>query len=625
MQAAFVPANVDSVNGDLVRTVLSAAPLRVAALLAALSAIAAPSAVARGPYREYVVAGSGGIRSSGDGGAAIQAGLRAPGAVAALPDGGFLVAEPGRIRRVSPSGRIDTVAGGPHLGFGGDGGPARAARLDNRLTSDDGLGGLAVLPGGVFLFADTRNHRVRRVGADGTVTTVAGNGSAMPIGDGGPAAQAGLEEPTDIAIAPDGGYVIADGFRVRRVWPDGRITTVAGMLPGTCCSSRWEPAVGLRATELEMRPRSVAVTPGGDLLIADINHSGTVERVGPDGTVAAVYKPPCRGSCRGEFGDARLVAATDAGFYMTLATQVLRVDRSGHTTHVAGGGYEGPFGEFFGGPPRAGAAAATDVDLTRDGGLLYVGGEEVPFAADALTVASFSLGQVHFVASPDTTRLAVAIARQTLPVLAHSQLIYRSTASARIDVSLMRRGHRMLEVTARARRGLNRIRIPRRVTPGRYYVTLIAHGRDGQTSGDRHEVLLGGVLPKDVAQALACPPLCRLLTGNAPARAADEAPYDDYSIRGCRRFTARRVDCVVQDIVEGTDSGGDEFCKVVAVTLERDGHLYRGAYGLVTDLCPARPRIARMFEPHPSHWSEPRSRADPSPLLTDLVAPRRKR
>jgi hypothetical protein len=618
MRSGPVPASVVFVNGRVARVALRPSARRAGALLAVLFATAAPAAAAHGPYREYVVAGSGGIRSSGDGGAAIQAGLRGPGAVAALADGGFLVAEPGRIRRVLPSGRIDTVAGGRHLGFRGDGGPARAARLDNRLTSDDGLGGLAALPGGGFLFADTRNHRVRRVSVDGSISAVAGNGSATSAGDGGPAPRAGLEDPTDIAIAPDGGYVIADGSRVRRVWPDGRITTVAGGSPATCCFW-WSPAVGRRATDVEMRPRSVAVTPAGDLLIADVSHSRTVERVGPDGTIAAVYKPPCSGSCAGQFGDARLVAAPDGSFYLTLGGQVLREDRSGHATHVAGGGYDGPFGEFFGDAPRPRAAYAFDVDLTPDGGLLYVGGELVPFAADAIAVAAFPLGQVHFVAPSDTTRLAVAIVRQTLPALAHSQIVYRSTASAQVDLSLLRRGHRVLNLTSRARRGLNRIRIPRRVAPGRYYVTLTAHGRDGQTAGDRHEVLLGGVLPEDVAQSLSCPELCRPLTGNAPARVADEEEIDYYSIRGCLRFAARRVDCVVQEIVEGGDTGGDEYCEVVTVTLGRDGHLYRRVYGLVNDFCPARRRIARLFEPHPSDWNEARRRADPSPLLADLA------
>jgi hypothetical protein len=484
--------------------------VELASLLALLLAIAAPAAVARGPHREYVVAGSGTVRSSGDGGAAIEAGLRSPGAVAALPDGGFLVAEPGRIRRVSRSGRIATVAGGPRLGFHGDGGPASAAHLDNRLTSN-GLGGLAVLPEGGFLLADTHNHRIRRVGSDGHITTVAGDASARSAGDGGPATQAGLEEPTDIALAADGGFFIADGTRVRRVWPDGQITTVAGTTPTTCCFM-WSPAVGVRATDVVMRPRSVAVTPRGDLLIADIGRGRTVERVGPEGIVAAVYKLPCRANCAGEFGDARLVAAGDGGFYMTLGTQVLRADRDGRATRIAGGGYDGPFGEFFGDTPRPGAADGFDVDVTRDGGLLYVGGESVPFAEDALAVAFFSLGQVHLLAPPHTTRVAVAIVRQTLPALARWQIIYRSTASARASLALMRRGHRVLKLTIRSRRGLNRIRIPRRVAPGRYDAILTANGRDGQIAGDRHEVLLGGLLPRDVAVSVACPGLCKLLS-----------------------------------------------------------------------------------------------------------------
>ena len=172
------------------------------------------------------VAGTGGHGYSGDGGPATQAEIAAPRGVTALPDGGFLIPDSDNnvIRRVAPDGTITTVAGaGGARTYGGDGGPALEARL--------GLPFAAVpMPDGGFLIADTGNDRVRRVAPDGTITTVAGDGVRGFGGDGGPATSAELFTPHNLAVLPDGGFLIADegNNRVRRVWPDGTITTVAG-------------------------------------------------------------------------------------------------------------------------------------------------------------------------------------------------------------------------------------------------------------------------------------------------------------------------------------------------------------------------------------------------------------
>jgi hypothetical protein len=134
-------------------------------------------------------------------------------------DGGFLIGDSNdeRVRRVSPAGIITTVAGTGTQGFAGDGGPATAAQLS-------GPDGVAVTPDGGFLFADSFNNRVRRVSPAGTITTVAGNGTAGAWGDGGPATAAELNEPEGVALTADGGFLVADtgGNRVRFVDADLR-------------------------------------------------------------------------------------------------------------------------------------------------------------------------------------------------------------------------------------------------------------------------------------------------------------------------------------------------------------------------------------------------------------------
>jgi hypothetical protein len=155
---------------------------------------------------------------------ATQTGLAGPRGVAALPDGGFLIADVRQVLRVLPGGTITRVAGlGPRAGAAADGGPATAAGFPEGLTS------VAATPDGGFLIAE-QSLRVRRVGPDGTITTVAGTDTAGFSGDGGPATAAQLDGPRDAVPTADGGVLISDtgNHRLRRVAPDGTISTVAG-------------------------------------------------------------------------------------------------------------------------------------------------------------------------------------------------------------------------------------------------------------------------------------------------------------------------------------------------------------------------------------------------------------
>ena len=171
------------------------------------------------------VAGDGSGSYAGDAGPATLASLKYPEGVAATPDGGFLIAdkENSRIRRVAPDGTISTVAGTGTEGYNGDGIAATAAKIAKPE-------GVAALLDGGFLIADTNNQMIRRVTPLGTIETVAGTGSTGYSGDGGDATLAKLDHPRAAVPTPDGGFLIADtGNRVvRRVAPDGTISTVAG-------------------------------------------------------------------------------------------------------------------------------------------------------------------------------------------------------------------------------------------------------------------------------------------------------------------------------------------------------------------------------------------------------------
>lgn len=160
------------------------------------------------------IAGNGTPGFQGDGGQASASLLNAPWSATPVPTGGYYIADQGnaRVRLVSASGQISTVAGGV-LGFSGDLGPASQAQLDAPAS-------VALDVAGNVYIADSGNNRVRRINAlTGVITTVAGTNSESISGDGGPANEAGLYGPYAIAIDTQGNLLIADVFhnRIRKV------------------------------------------------------------------------------------------------------------------------------------------------------------------------------------------------------------------------------------------------------------------------------------------------------------------------------------------------------------------------------------------------------------------------
>ena len=137
-----------------------------------------------------------------------------PAGLALDAQGNLFIADSGnnRVREVGIDGTIRTVAGSGAAGFSGDGGPALRAQLN-------GPTGVVVDAAGTLFIADTGNNRVRRVSPDGTITTVAGSGTKGFSGDGGTAVKAQLSGPTGVAIGPDGALYIADSGnnRIRKI------------------------------------------------------------------------------------------------------------------------------------------------------------------------------------------------------------------------------------------------------------------------------------------------------------------------------------------------------------------------------------------------------------------------
>jgi DNA-binding CsgD family transcriptional regulator/sugar lactone lactonase YvrE len=171
------------------------------------------------------VVGTGAGSFEGDGGPAALAALADPRGVATDRSGNLFIADTAndRIRKVDPGGVITTIAGTGHRSFSGDGGLATSAELNTPV-------GLAIDLEGDLYVADAGNHRVRKISPSGIIQTVAGTGEAGFSGDGGAASRARLTFPVAVAVGPSGSLYIADSGnnRVRKVDLRNNITTFAG-------------------------------------------------------------------------------------------------------------------------------------------------------------------------------------------------------------------------------------------------------------------------------------------------------------------------------------------------------------------------------------------------------------
>ena len=224
-------------------------------------------------------AGSG---FGGDGGDAREALLNQPSQTVLGPDGGLYILDQRnqRIRRIAADGTISTVVGTGEPGFAGDGGPPLEARLQLPAGSNpQPAGSLAFGPSGRLYISDSLNNRIRVVDfANDRIDTFAGTGERGFAGDGGPAWSAAFDNPRDLLFTRDGRLLVADelNHRIRAIdLGSGIITTLAGN--GTAGFS----GDGGPAIEASLkRPAGIAEDAMGRLLIAD-TYNHRIRRVNP--------------------------------------------------------------------------------------------------------------------------------------------------------------------------------------------------------------------------------------------------------------------------------------------------------------------------------------------------------
>jgi sugar lactone lactonase YvrE len=288
------------------------------------------------------IAGTGIEGFAGDGGLATSALLGLPVGIAVDPTGQVVFADPQnqRVRRVGTDGIIATAAGTGTFGFGGDATEATGSLLYDPFSVEvDAMGRVYI--------SDTFHHCVRRVELDGSIVIVAGTGVGGFSGDNGPATSAQLNLPNGIRIDGQGRLLITDTFnhRIRRVDANGVITTIAGT--GVAGTS----ADGLLATLTKLsNPNDVAVDSSGRVLIAD-TYNSAIKRIKADNTIETIAGT----GAAGYDGDGLVATASRLAFPYNLSVdgmgrvlisdtanqRIRRIELDNTLVNIAGNGING--------------------------------------------------------------------------------------------------------------------------------------------------------------------------------------------------------------------------------------------------------------------------------------------
>ncbi len=270
------------------------------------------------------IAGNGTTAYTGDGGPATAATLYGPRNLVLDATGNLYIAESGNncIRKISTTGIISTFAGTGVAGSYGEGVPATSAQFNDPR-------GLTIDAAGNIYITDVGNDVIRKVNTAGIITTVAGNGTAGYFGDGGPATAAHLWYVTGVSVDAAGNIYIADQWNhvIRKVNTSGIISTFAGN------NTSGYSGDGLPATDASLNdPTAVLAVASGDVYISDRLNNRVRKVCNPPAfsSVTGTYAV-----CAG--GTTSLSASLAGGSWLSLSPLVATVSTSGIVSGLTAG------------------------------------------------------------------------------------------------------------------------------------------------------------------------------------------------------------------------------------------------------------------------------------------------
>ena len=338
------------------------------------------------------IAGIDSAGYNGDGMEATLSALNRPFSMAVNNSGNVYIADRynSRVRRINASGVITTIAGTGTSGYTGDGGPATAAGLGY-------VTGVAADGAGNIYIADKSNNRVRKVGAAGIISTIAGNGMPGNSGDGGMAVAAGLNNPNGVAVDAVGNLYIADqgNSSVRKVSAAGIIITIAGT------GASGYNGDGIPATAAQLyNPYAVAVDRAGNVYISDVDNE-RIRKVGTTGIITTIAGTGTAGvsgiggpATAAELSEPIGVAVDSAGnVYIADAwnSRICAINTSGLLNAIAGNGTAG---------------------FSGDGGAANLAGLNLPYgvAADrsGIYVADYNNNRIRYISYSPTLVTTIA-------------------------------------------------------------------------------------------------------------------------------------------------------------------------------------------------------------------------
>ena len=343
---------------------------------------------------------------TGDNGPAYYAAFQSPYALARDTAGDIYIGEIARIRKIDTQGVVTTIAGTGVPGESGDGGLATSAQINyvsgiaidsqgnlyfsedqagirriapdgtiSSVAADNNAAGLAVDSQDRLYVAEPSTGRVRMIAQDGSISTVAGTGTLGYAGEGGPALQAQLTLPLDLAFDAGGNLYVADGQRVAKIDTQGTLTRVAGnpSLPNGIPSVDEVPA-----TQSSLTAYSVATDPQGDVFVA----TPRVRKITPDGIIHAfagfetsnslAFTEACGDALKATVKAAEMKtdAKGDVFFINQLAGRLEEATPAGSISTIAGAGPNLFTGD--GGPASAATFAHPNAIAFDQAGNLYI-------------------------------------------------------------------------------------------------------------------------------------------------------------------------------------------------------------------------------------------------------------